>query len=126
LIRRESGFMAEPSATAAFDVAAFDCPIIQVDGWDATMPRLEAEFGGVFGAALPQAVGEMVCRCDLHAIRIAPRRFWLLCGAEPPTIDIDPELGCSCILARAGCGCAFPAHGSRTSWSDASQSTGTC
>lgn len=92
--------MANPSGNAAFDVATSDCAILQLDGWDGKMKEFEAALTGMLDAPLPQSVGETVRGTAGLTVRMADRRLWLLCDAGIPTLDIDPDLGCSLSLGE--------------------------
>jgi sarcosine oxidase subunit gamma len=79
---------------SALEVSVADCPLVQVEAWDGRLQQFEAVLLGTFGIALPASVGETVRHQNLRAIRVAPRRFWLLYdvpGGEP--IAVDPDLG---------------------------------
>jgi sarcosine oxidase subunit gamma len=71
-----------------------DCPLVQLEAWDGRSQQLEAVLSGTLGIALPGTVGEIVRHQNLRAIKVAPRRFWLLYdapGREP--IAMDPDVG---------------------------------
>ena len=77
-----------------FVLSVADCSLVQLEVWDGKSQQLEAVLSGTFGIALPSTVGETVRHRNLRAIRVAPRRFWLLYdapGGEP--IALDPDFG---------------------------------
>ncbi|BCH05280.1 hypothetical protein MesoLj131b_72790 (plasmid) [Mesorhizobium sp. 131-2-5] len=86
--------MTNGSDQAGLAIASKDCGIVQFDGWDDAMARFEADLAPRLGGQLPTKVGETTYQDGKLVIRIAPRRFWLLCDGPLPAIDIDPELGC--------------------------------
>ncbi|MER8474240.1 sarcosine oxidase subunit gamma [Mesorhizobium sp. M1328] len=92
--------MADGSNMAGFEMAAYDCAIVQFEGWDGAMAPFEAELDRMLGGPLPKKVGETARHDRWLVIRIAPRRFWLLCDGPPPIIDVDPELGCALPLGE--------------------------
>jgi heterotetrameric sarcosine oxidase gamma subunit len=78
----------------AFILSVADCSIVQFEAWDGRSQQLEAVLSGTLGIALPGTVGETVRHQNLRAIKVAPRRFWLLYdapGGEP--VAVDPDLG---------------------------------
>ncbi|MER8977041.1 sarcosine oxidase subunit gamma [Mesorhizobium sp. M0800] len=87
--------MGDDSNTARLKTAAYDCAIVQCEGWDGAMAPFEAELNGMLGGPLPTKVGETSRQDNWLVIRIAPRRFWLLCDGTPPIVDVDAELGCA-------------------------------
>lgn len=92
--------MVEPLSLKDFNLPVADCPIVQIEGWDATLARFEASVSQALGAALPAAVGETVRHTDDLIVRVAPRRFWLIFEAGAKPLTIDPELGCSVSLGE--------------------------
>ncbi|MUZ75898.1 sarcosine oxidase subunit gamma [Agrobacterium vitis] len=79
---------------ASIEITSFDCGILQLEGWAHGMDRFEAILSTNLGGVLPSKVGDS-SRCgSWNIVRIAPRRFWLLCDGEPPAIEIDDEIGC--------------------------------
>ncbi|UCI09690.1 sarcosine oxidase subunit gamma family protein [Mesorhizobium sp. B1-1-8] len=91
--------MAEALALKDFNLSASDCPIVQIEGWDA---RFESSVSPMLGTDLPGSVGETVRHADTLIVRVSPRRLWLTteAGAKPPQPAIDPELGCSVFLGE--------------------------
>ncbi|TIU95471.1 MAG: sarcosine oxidase subunit gamma, partial [Mesorhizobium sp.] len=63
---------------ARFATAAYDCAIVQFEGWDGEMAQFEAELHRMLGGPLPNKVGETARHDGWLVVRIAPRRFWLL------------------------------------------------
>lgn len=85
--------MAEASE---LELSVSDCPLVQLDAWDGRTEQFQSDVLRTSGIALPAAVGGTIRQQDLRAIKVAPRRFWLLydvSGKRP--IAIDPELGSS-------------------------------
>ncbi|CDX26172.1 Sarcosine oxidase gamma subunit [Mesorhizobium sp. ORS 3324] len=77
------------------------CTILQVEAWPETQAAFEAELSRQLDAALPAAFGEAVPVGAWLAVRIAPRRFWLIGEDESqPRLSIDPALGCSVSLGE--------------------------
>ncbi|WP_192250538.1 sarcosine oxidase subunit gamma [Mesorhizobium silamurunense] len=77
------------------------CTIVQVEGWPETQAAFEAELSRQLGAALPAAFGEALPVGGWLAVRLAPRRFWLIAeGRSKPNWSIDPALGCSVSLGE--------------------------
>ncbi|RWP61941.1 MAG: sarcosine oxidase subunit gamma [Mesorhizobium sp.] len=85
---------------AGFDMAACDCSLLQFEGWDGAMVQFEVVLKRVLGGPLPTKVGDTARYDDLLVIRIAPRRFWLLCDGTPPIIDVDSGIGCALPLGE--------------------------
>ncbi|TPJ79061.1 sarcosine oxidase subunit gamma [Mesorhizobium sp. B2-6-2] len=84
---------------SAISVAA--CTIIQVESWPETQAACEADLSRQLGAALPAVAGETVAVAGWLAVRIAPRRFWLIADGGPQVDwNIDPTLGCSLSLSE--------------------------
>lgn len=78
------------------------CAILQADGWEATLPAFEAELSRLLGGQLPAAVGESAVLGSWLAIRIAPRRLWVVGDTTSPDLAaIDPELGCLVTLSES-------------------------
>ncbi|MDX8462471.1 sarcosine oxidase subunit gamma [Mesorhizobium humile] len=92
--------MADGSNIPGFEMAAYDCAIVQFEGWDGAMAQFEAELKRMLGGPLPNKVGDTARYDDGLVVRIAPRRFWLLCEGPPPIIDVDAELGCALPLGE--------------------------
>jgi sarcosine oxidase subunit gamma len=94
--------MAEPCALPAFALSASDCALVQAEGWEGTLARFEHELSQALGFPLPAAVGETTRHAGLLAIRVAPRRFWLVCesAAAAWQYSPDPELGCCLALTQ--------------------------
>ncbi|MER9839562.1 sarcosine oxidase subunit gamma [Mesorhizobium sp. M0145] len=92
--------MADGSNVAGFEMAAYDCPILQFEGWDGAIAHFEVELSRSLGGPLPHKVGDTARHDDWLVIRIAPRRFWVLCDGPPPIIDVDAELGCALSLGQ--------------------------
>ncbi len=59
-------------------VARRACPLVQWDIWEPRAVAVAGHAAAAFGAALPEAVGEIVIRDGVSAIRVAPRRFWFM------------------------------------------------
>lgn len=77
------------------------CTIVQVEAWPETQAEFGAELSRQLGAALPAACGEAVPVGGWLAVRIAPRRFWLIAqDGSQPRLTIDPALGCSLSLGE--------------------------
>ncbi|RUW03098.1 MAG: sarcosine oxidase subunit gamma [Mesorhizobium sp.] len=87
--------MADGSNMGGFEMAAYDCSILQFEGWDGAMAKFEVVLNRILGEPLPNKVGDTARHDDRLVIRIAPRRFWLLCDGPPPVIDVDAEFGCT-------------------------------
>ncbi|WP_189521194.1 MULTISPECIES: sarcosine oxidase subunit gamma family protein [unclassified Mesorhizobium] len=92
--------MVEPLSLKDFNLSPADCPIVQIEGWDATLAKFEASVSRALGAPLPAAVGETVRHAEVLIVRVAPRRFWLMSEAGAKPLTIDPELGCSVSLGE--------------------------
>lgn len=92
--------MADDSNMAIFEMVAYDCSILQFEGWDGAMARFEAVLDQMLGGPLPKMVGDTARHDNWLVIRIAPRRFWLLCDGPPPIVDVDAELGCALPLGE--------------------------
>lgn len=93
--------MADSSTQAGLEIAAYDCAIVQFDGWDNTVARFEAELELMLGGPLPSKVDETARHDGWLVIRVAPNRFWLLCDRAPPVIDVGLELGCALALGES-------------------------
>ncbi|MDX8466879.1 sarcosine oxidase subunit gamma [Mesorhizobium sp. VK23B] len=77
------------------------CTILQVEGWPETQAACESELSRQLGAALPADFGEAAAVGGWFAVRIAPRRFWLIADdGSKPNWSIDPALGCSVSLGE--------------------------
>ncbi|RWP97629.1 MAG: sarcosine oxidase subunit gamma [Mesorhizobium sp.] len=85
---------------ARFEMAAFNCAIVQFEGWDGAMAQFEVVLNRMLGGPLPKKVGDTARHDGWLVIRIAPRRFWLFCDGPPPITDVDPELGCALPLGE--------------------------
>lgn len=85
---------------AHFHLTVEPCTIVQIDGWSAA---LEPELSRQLGSALPATCGEAALLRQWLAIRIAPRRFWLIGNgiSTPPPPSIDPEIGSSVSLGES-------------------------
>lgn len=92
--------MADGSNMAGFEMAAYDCSILQLEGWVGAMAQFEVVLNRMLGGPLPNKVGDTARHDEWLVIRIAPRRFWLLCDGPPPVIDFDAELGCALPLGE--------------------------
>lgn len=89
--------MASLTSSRDFSLSVAHCPLIQIEGWDATLAQFERSVSAPLGKTLPASVGETVRRKGLLIIRVAPRRLWLALdeGTQAPAIAVDPDLGCS-------------------------------
>ncbi|MER9879333.1 MULTISPECIES: sarcosine oxidase subunit gamma family protein [unclassified Mesorhizobium] len=94
--------MASLTSSRDFSLSVADCPLIQVEGWDATLRQFEKSVSASLGKKLPASVGETVRHKGLLIIRVAPRRLWLALdeGTEVPALVVDPDLGCSVPLGE--------------------------
>jgi sarcosine oxidase subunit gamma len=82
-------------AEAQFAMSVGPCVILQAEGWPPSLPAFEAELSRQLGVALPAAVGRTASIGSGMAVRIAPRRLWLVSdGPQLPDCAIDPDLGC--------------------------------
>jgi heterotetrameric sarcosine oxidase gamma subunit len=81
-------------AETRFRISVEPCTVVQVECWPGTLPALDAEISRQLGGKLPDAFGEAVPVGGWSAIRIAPRRFWLVADEKSEfSCSIDPELG---------------------------------
>ncbi|MER9072608.1 sarcosine oxidase subunit gamma [Mesorhizobium sp. M0904] len=89
--------MASLTSSRDFSLSVADCPLIQIEGWDATLTQFEKSVSAPLGKKLPASVGETVRHKGLLIIRVAPRRLWLALdeGTQAPALAVDPDLGCS-------------------------------
>ena len=79
---------------SALELSVADCPLVQVGAWDGTFEQFQLDLSRTFGIALPATVGETIRQPSLRAIKVAPRRFWLLYDIPGGTpIEVDPDLG---------------------------------
>jgi methylglutamate dehydrogenase subunit D len=85
---------------APFTLHEESCHLVQADGWADRLAAFEATLKAALGMAMPEAVGEMQRGAGVTAIRIAPRRFWLLYDTTAPSVAVDPELGCRFALGE--------------------------
>ncbi|MES0097495.1 sarcosine oxidase subunit gamma [Mesorhizobium sp. M0019] len=94
--------MASLTSSRDFSLSVADCPLIQIEGWDATLRRFEKSVSASLNTKLPASVGETVRHKGLLTIRVAPRRLWLALdeGTEAPALVVDPDLGCSVPLGE--------------------------
>lgn len=79
---------------SALELSVADCPLVQVEAWDGTFGQFQLDLSRTFGIALPATVGETIRQPNLRAMKVAPRRFWLLYdtpGRSP--IEVNPDLG---------------------------------
>nr|WP_246252112.1 sarcosine oxidase subunit gamma [Mesorhizobium camelthorni] len=68
--------------------------LVQIEAWDGTFEQFQSDLSRTFGIALPATVGETVRQPSLRAIKVAPRRFWLLYDTSGgPSVEVDPDLG---------------------------------
>ncbi|MER8697752.1 sarcosine oxidase subunit gamma [Mesorhizobium sp. M1273] len=94
--------MASLTSSRDFSLSVADCPLIQIEGWDATLRQFEKSVAASLNTKLPASVGETVRHKGLLTIRVAPRRLWLALdeGTEAPALVVDPDLGCSVPLGE--------------------------
>ncbi|MER8799723.1 sarcosine oxidase subunit gamma [Mesorhizobium sp. M0998] len=94
--------MASLTSSRDFSLSVADCPLIQIEGWDATLRQFEKSVSASLNTKLPASVGETVRHKGLLTIRVAPRRLWLALdeGTEAPALVVDPDLGCSVPLGE--------------------------
>ncbi|MER8366067.1 sarcosine oxidase subunit gamma [Mesorhizobium sp. M0306] len=94
--------MASLTSSRDFSLSVADCPLIQIEGWDATLRQFEKSVLASLGKKLPASVGETVRHKGLLTIRVAPRRLWLALdeGTQAPALVVDPDLGCSVPLGE--------------------------
>ncbi|MER9860972.1 sarcosine oxidase subunit gamma family protein [Mesorhizobium sp. M0185] len=94
--------MASLTASRDFSLSVADCPLIQIEGWDATLRQFEKSVSASLNTKLPASVGETVRHKGFLTIRVAPRRLWLALdeGTEAPALVVDPDLGCSVPLGE--------------------------
>jgi methylglutamate dehydrogenase subunit D len=88
--------MADLATPTDFSLSVSDCPLVQIEGWDGTLEKFEANLSQALGTPLPALVGETVRHADSLIVRVAPRRFWLIStgASQAPSPAVDPELGC--------------------------------
>ncbi|MER8974911.1 MULTISPECIES: sarcosine oxidase subunit gamma family protein [unclassified Mesorhizobium] len=89
--------MASLTSSRDFSLSVADCPLIQIEGWDATLRQFEKSVSASLNTKLPASVGETVRHKGFLTIRVAPRRLWLALdeGTEATALVVDPDLGCS-------------------------------
>ncbi|TIS63652.1 MAG: sarcosine oxidase subunit gamma [Mesorhizobium sp.] len=88
-------------AESGFAISVEACTIVQVEGWPETQAAYEAELSRQLGVALPSAFGEAVPVNGWLAVRVAPRRFWLIAEERPHLRwSFDSALGCSVSLGE--------------------------
>ena len=85
-------------AETRFHMSTEPCAIVQLDCWSAAF---ETGLSHQLGGALPAACGETAVLCRWLAIRIAPRRIWLVGDGTSTPPPIDTELGCSVSLGES-------------------------
>jgi heterotetrameric sarcosine oxidase gamma subunit len=96
-----------------FHMSVSPCAILQAESWPGTLAAFEAEMSRQLGGELPAAFGEAVPIGGWLAIRIAPRRFWLVADDTPDLhCSIDPGLGAVVSLSEGRMRLAL--SGSRT------------
>jgi heterotetrameric sarcosine oxidase gamma subunit len=88
--------MADLATPTDFSLSVSDCPLVQIEGWDGTLEKFEANLSQALGTPLPALVGETVRHADSLIVRVAPRRFWLIStgASQAPSPAVDPELAC--------------------------------
>lgn len=77
-----------------FRMSAEPCAILQVECWAGSREAFEAAISAQLGGELPAEVGETAHLAGLQAVRIAPRRCWLV-GDTLPVLSLAPEAGCA-------------------------------
>ncbi|MER9254626.1 sarcosine oxidase subunit gamma [Mesorhizobium sp. M0598] len=94
--------MASLTSSRDFSLSVADCPLIQIEGWDATLRQFEKSVSASLNTKLPTSVGETVRHKGLLVVRVAPRRLWLVLdeSAQAPALAVDPDLGCSVPLGE--------------------------
>ncbi|MER9345354.1 hypothetical protein NKI41_32450 [Mesorhizobium sp. M0601] len=92
--------MADDTNIPIFEMFAYDCSILQFEGWDGPMARFDTVLSKMLGGPLPKTVGDTARHDNWLVIRIAPRRFWLLCDGTSPSVDVDADLGCALPLGE--------------------------
>ncbi|RUW86384.1 hypothetical protein EN833_21120 [Mesorhizobium sp. M4B.F.Ca.ET.190.01.1.1] len=58
--------MADGSNMAGFEMAAYDCAILQFLGWDGTMAQFEAVLNRMLGGLLPNKVRRMTATSSVR------------------------------------------------------------
>lgn len=76
---------------AATEQSCADCPILQADGWPGSEAAYEAALARVWGASLPEIVGDVVQAGASRILRIASRRFWRIGGDPSPATPLGPH-----------------------------------
>lgn len=87
-------------AEAVFHMSIEPCAILQAECWPQSSVAFEADLSRQLGGTLPASVGETALLAGCQAIRIAPRRVWLVGDGTLPSLFVDPELGCTVPLGE--------------------------
>lgn len=77
----------------SFQMSTHPSPITQIEGWPGTQPEFEASLAAWLGTRLPPQVGEILPVGSCSAVRIAPRKCWMI-GAGDTAPALNPEIGC--------------------------------
>jgi sarcosine oxidase subunit gamma len=83
--------MAETAARSAIHLVASPCEIMQVDGWNGSMPALEANLSRYLGCEIPARTGDVSRSDNFQIIKISPYRFWLI-GGRHALSSLDEDL----------------------------------
>lgn len=87
-------------AETRFHMAAEPCAIMQLECWADSSEAFGAAIAARLGGELPAEVGEVRSMAGLKAVRIAPRRLWLIGDEAVPALSVDPDLGCALPLSE--------------------------
>jgi methylglutamate dehydrogenase subunit D len=69
-------------AEAAIQLVPSPCEILQIDGWNGSMPALAANLSRSLGCEVPTRTGDITRSDNFEIIRISPYRFWLIGGSN--------------------------------------------
>ena len=92
--------MADPTAIQGITITRSCCPLVQWQAWGDDDDGFARFAAGRLGASLPAEVGQIVKSDGVTAVKIAPRRFWLLASDPdavprglPGTLGAELDLG---------------------------------
>jgi methylglutamate dehydrogenase subunit D len=74
--------MAEVTAQVAIQILTSPCEILQIDGWNGSMPALTVNLSRSLGCEVPARTGDVIRSDKFQIIRISPYRFWLIGGGN--------------------------------------------
>ena len=103
--------MAETRTIERIAMTRSSCPLLQWDAWDDPFKAFGDFAADRLGGSLPGQVGQMAVLAEVTAVKVAPRRFWLVArtgddlprGLPRPPNSTSAKAGSVSMSGRRAC-----------------------